>query len=67
MTRSQYTDRDLGSFSEWHRSELASWYPWLDVDYLGYQRVRGELKPYIAIERILLTKATRSNIMIVVQ
>jgi hypothetical protein len=55
MTRQQYTTRDLGSFSEWHRSELCDWYTWIDIDYLGYQRVSGELKPYIAVERIRLT------------
>lgn len=54
MARKQYTDRDLGSFSEWHRSELCDWYTWIDIDYLGYQHVGGELKPYVAVERIRL-------------
>jgi hypothetical protein len=57
MTRQQYTTRDLGSFSEWHRSELADWYSWIDIDYLGYQIVKGEYKPYIAVERIRLTNS----------
>lgn len=53
--RRQYTNRDLGSFSEWHRSELCDWYRWIDIDYLGYQIVDGDYSPYVAVERIRLT------------
>jgi len=37
MTRGTYSDWDLGPFSEWHREELPGWYPWTDIDYVGYQ------------------------------
>jgi len=37
MTRDKYSDWDLGPFSEWHREEHPDWFPWTDIDYVGYQ------------------------------
>jgi len=59
MNREQYNpNANLGSFSEWHRKRLIRPFRWIDIDYLGYQIVYGEYKPYVAIERIRLTNNT---------
>jgi len=56
MTRQKYTNSNLGAFSDWHRTNLHSCYRFIDIDYFGYQLVRGRYEPYIAIERIRLTQ-----------
>ena len=48
MTRDTYSDWEMGPFSDWHREELPSWYPWTDIDYVGYQSGGGVV--YILLE-----------------
>lgn len=48
MVRDKYSTRDMGPFSDWHREELNSYYPFTDIDYVGYQNRGREI--YILLE-----------------
>lgn len=57
MTRERYRDDGLGTFSEWHRDELPSWYKHIDIDYVAYAEERTQddtlvRAPYAILEII---------------
>lgn len=51
QNRDTYSEHEMGSFSEWHRDKLPSWYPWSDIDYVGTRMDGdGNHEPYILLE-----------------